>query len=300
MNPINVFWYANERITDSCAAQLNEMLDSYPTKHYVKGAERPIAGAVIVFHGEHTLPMEVDRLNRWASEVPWVIFVSVGDEYCNFPYSQLSHPNMRLWCQTPKPGKVTASRYLIEGYPHDCKTHLHNAGYQHRNFDWMFAGQVNHVRRETLAATLRNYNGAHMLMETKSFSSGLPHDLYYKMMKQAKVVPCPSGLATPDSFRFAEALEAGCIPVLDACSLDGVTGYWDMVLGQHPFEVVEDWTTFPAVCASLLRPDILKHYQKVCRVWWESYKALFGQWLAQDLVILGATNELEMARNSEQ
>jgi len=27
---------------------------------------------------------------------------------------------------------------------------------------------------------------------------------------------------------------------------------------------------------------------------------LFGQWLAQDLVILGATNELEMARNSEQ
>jgi hypothetical protein len=142
-----------------------------------------------------------------------------------------------------------------------------------------------------MAEALRSYPyGPRAMVETRSFGTGLPHEMYYTMMKQAYVVPCPSGLATPDSFRFAESLEAGCIPVIDACAPDGVMGYWDMVLGpDHPFIVIEDWAKFPEVARKILTNGGLKRNQEITQKFWLRYRHNFNQWLAEDIIALKGT-----------
>ena len=283
---MNVFWYGTERITCSCAFWVNRLIDQHNPAHYFLGGEpRPKDGAVIVFHGGNNPPEAVDTLNRWAEDQPWAVFISVGDEWGTFPYYELD--GSKVWVQTPKPG-VTSSvdRYFIEGYPHDCEKHLKEIGELDRCYDWSFAGQINHQRRDELSYVLADCNGPHFLLETKAFGSGLSHDLYYTILRQSKVVPCPSGLATPDSFRFAEALEAGAVPVLDAYAPDRVKGYWEMVLGEHPFFVIEDWEQFPEIVNVVNKK--FEEFQKITQEWWGKYKRDFSRWLEQDLISLGA------------
>ena len=54
------------------------------------------------------------------------------------------------------------------------------------------------------------------------------------------MIPCPSGPATPDSFRLWEALEAGCVPIADgyapaaAAAIDLFLGFSLMSLDPGP------------------------------------------------------------------
>ena len=289
---IPVVWFP-ERISCSAAAMLNEMLDSVEVEHCVMPTLPLEAnGAVIVFHGQNQSSCSqganvAERLNKYAAPLSWVIFISVGDEACEFPYHLLYHPNHRLWLQTPKPGKAEASRYMIEGYP--AGIHQKLPAENGRPLDWMFAGQVTHSRRKEFVHALSSVpvDYKNIFLATDTFGSGFAHEDYYRYMRQAKVVPCPSGPATPDSFRFAEALEAGCVPILDAYSPDHVPGYWDLVLGKHPFSVIEDWSTLPQVMAEILGD--FERRQREANYWWRNYKIKFrSTWLARDLIDLGA------------
>ena len=288
--PVDVLWYAREPMSYSCCAMLNTMLDANDVVHHTREwMPQPGEGCVVVFHGgnERCGDQLAAYFNVRFRSLPFVIYISIGDEASDFPYHLLRHPAMKLWVQTAKPGKVAAHRYFLDGPPADCRSLLDAAGDLPRIYDWSFCGQNTHDRRHQLIDALHSTPGEHVLVTTQAFGDGLPHDAYYKIMKQTRVVPCPAGPATPDSFRFAEALEAGCVPVLDAFALDGVEGYWDLTLGKgHPFTVVRDWRTFPQVLA-----DILPKWERIQRAqqfWWRGYKLRFADWLSRDLLALGA------------
>jgi hypothetical protein len=58
---------------------------------------------------------------------------------------------------------------------------------------------------------------------------------YLREMCATKIAPCPAGAATQDTFRFYEALEANCLPIIPALRADGEgEGYWGMLLYGHP------------------------------------------------------------------
>ena len=284
---IPVVWYPHDRITCSAAAMLNEMFDCSGVEHYHGFGELPMEaqGAVIVFHGQQVLNPQ--SLARLATELDWIIFVSIGDEGCYFPYHLLQHKNTRLWIQTPKPERVRADRYLIEGYPANCHEMLGKVGDIPRDLSWFFAGQITHDRRKEFADSLWNCPPRSIFWQTDGFGKGYSPEDYFYYMRRSKIVPCPAGPLTPDSFRFAEALEAGAVPILDAYAPDGVKGYWEMVLGSHPFHVVEDWATLPKVMEEILRN--FEYEQRLTQYWWKHYKLQMKTiWLAQDLIALGA------------
>jgi hypothetical protein len=312
---LDAIWYGPERFSYSCCHMLNETLDGAGAIHHSGfglSSEHPpfpkLEGAVVIFHGGNEAlhgrgPVIASILSAEVMSYSWVIFVNVGDEAGEFDMTLLKHPNMRTWFQTPKPGKSIASRYLIEGYPSDQRGIMTKLGPQTRDLDWFFAGQCTHQRRFDCVKALKAsrppvVNDARtgggitipirsVLITTQSFGAGLSHETYYSFMLAAKVVPCPSGPATPDSFRMAEALEAGCVPVIDACALDGVGGYWEMVFGrEHPFWVITDWAEFPEILAKVLAN--WEAETRACQFFWRRYKLEFRQWLIRDLINLGA------------
>jgi hypothetical protein len=287
MQPINVVSYPHDRITCSAATMVNEILALYGVRHCEGFGHLPMdaKGAIIMFHGQQDAPKPNigKRLSGYAQELEWVLWISIGDEGCEFPYDDLDHPRQRKWIQTPKPGKVKADRYLIEGYHPNTRTLLGKSADVKRDFDGFFAGQVNHTRRQECVASLQDKIGVYVY-PTDSFMAGLSMEEYYGVMKRAKLVPCPAGPLTPDSFRFAEALEAGCIPILDAFSPDRVAGYWDMVLESHPFRVVEDWDTLPRVMDEIL--ERYEENQRAAKNWWHWYKLRMRTWMRQDLEAL--------------
>ncbi len=208
-------------------------------------------GAVVIipgrFQAEH-----IDKLNADLATLRWALVIIVGDEESVFPSERIRHPNKKLWIQTPIPGRHDfADRFLIVGYPTDAPKMI-GLNREGKLIDWFFSGQVTHERRRECTVQLQRIPGGY-LNSTEGFTKGLDREKFYQLLSQAKIAPCPSGPQTPDTFRFAEALEAGCIPVADGLAPAFPARYWQYLFQEQIlFPVVEDWGTLPELFERLL------------------------------------------------
>ena len=83
--------------------------------------------------------------------------------------------------------------------------------------DWVYLGQGGPHRKAMIEA-LGVWDVDHpyyTMMVTDGFAQGIDQSEYLDEMAVAKVAPCPPGPNTPDTFRLYEALEAGCVPVVE-------------------------------------------------------------------------------------
>lgn len=226
----------------------------------------------VVIAGQHQLNF-VDNLNLDLWYFSKVTLCIVGDEENLFPIHKINHPNIEFFVQSPKPGMH--DRYpnrILFGYPPDMDLNIK----VEKKLDWFFAGQVNHKRREDCCKVLRTLaNG--VLLETPGFLQGFGRPEYSRYTAMAKVIPCPSGVASPDSFRMCEALEYGCIPIVDGLSpRQGYEGFWEYVLGEKPpFPVILDWNNFPKILQEQLASWPTN--AQLCKQWWVNYKDRFVQ-----------------------
>ena len=295
---IPVVWMNPERGSWSCVHLLNSLFDAYSCQHYCYSHELTqaldIDGGIIVFHG-HQLqlrncgPIFAGQMNALASQWRWAMYISVGDEGTEFPLHLLDHPNKKLWVQAPLSTTV-ADRYLIQGYP----LHTRRADVP-RDLDYFFSGQVTHARRHDCHRYLtryweRNPNG--LILSTAAFGQGLSQPDYLQFMSRARIVPCPAGVLTPDTFRVYESLECGAIPILDVRGQSDLTvGIWPMLLGaDHPLPIIDDWSTLPDLIDSLLAD--YHHQSTTIAEWWTGWKQRWHYSLALDLMALGALSEV--------
>lgn len=199
-------------------------------------------GCVLVIPGRFHVE-DVDEINEAMNALySWVLVIVTSDEERLFPVEQLRHPNMVVWLMTPRPGDRVKTGYTVglgEGWQPGHRQRVRETGFLKRPNEWIFEGQVTHERRRVLSQVLRSRNDG-LLIERDGFAQG-EQKVYVEDLAQSKIALCPSGPATPDSFRFYEALEAGCVPIADACCQDyDRPGYWDCVLpGPRPFR--EEW-----------------------------------------------------------
>jgi glycosyltransferase involved in cell wall biosynthesis len=238
---------------------------------------------------------DVQRINRYMSKLGYVLVILTGDEESAFPWRELQHPKMRVWAQTPRADRHEGiDRVFGDGWPPRCRQLLATMGDEaaRRELTWSFAGQINNPDREQCHSVLQarleeRHDGA--LKTTRVFGSGLPYDEYLRLLASSKVVPCPSGSFSPDSFRVFEALEAGCIPIVPAVAPNGGSGYWPFLLGDHPLPVINDWTQFDEICDGLVG-DWPRTANRVFS-WWQQHKRDFAAALVADVYTLAGRVE---------
>lgn len=245
-------------------------------QHFDLATIPPGKGAVVCLPAK-AHEQDIPRLNQDLATLPWVLLILAEDEHGDFNTYQLEHPNMRVWVQTPWPGRYQRCDQALGVYwREECPTTLATLAAQERIHDWAFTGQVTHSRRRACAEVLRQLERGH-LVETRVFGArpdegGQSYPDYLATLARAKVVPCPSGAVNPDSFRVWETLEAGGVPVVDGVSprVDFPAGYWELVAKGAPFPVVTDWQDFPAILTDLLA-DWQIHAAR-CSAWWLAEK----------------------------
>jgi hypothetical protein len=229
-------------------------------------------GAIVVVPGANQAG-NADAINAALAGLSWALVIVTSDEERRFPLDRLDHQNMRLWLQYPRQGDK-ADGYLPVGYPPHLRGHLAELPYGKPD-GWFFSGQVNNRRRKECVEALRGVDGGSHI-ETAGFSQGLPHDAYALRLARTRIVPCPSGPRSVDTFRACEALEASCIPVLDGRTPDADASWlWRLALPGVPAPVVDDWGEFPAVATDLLL-DWPKNGNQVA-AWWHGYKRSLAQ-----------------------
>lgn len=252
------------------------------------------AGAVVIVPGRyHTDPEHLAALNVDLSRLRWVVLIVCGDEEHLFPLDMVHHPTLRAWVMTPEPtlpGDAERQRRtweIGEGSPPHTDHGLWRLAHgtvdeTARDLDWSFAGQITHERRVAAQHGMALCVDAGLRGEahfTEGFGQGLNQRDYLALMMRSKVIPCPGGPATPSTFRVWEALEAGCVPIVEGGA--GGYEYWRRLLGDHPLPVIIDWSTLPHVMREVV--DVWPLMTLEVQQWWQWYKWRTASQLVLDI-----------------
>jgi hypothetical protein len=242
-------------------------------------------GACVVVPAEYyTDRAQVDALNVQLNNLDWAVVFITSDEASRFPVGRLEHrlDRMRVWVQTPRPSLHHGDRYLPFGLPPGTSEVFAELDpTSERKYDWSFSGQVNHERRRQLVDAVKNLPNGYELL-SGGFTQGLPRREFLELLAQTKVVPCPAGPSTPDSFRLWEALEAGCVPIVDGYCPAYLDNYWmHLCGGRPPLTVLGDWGAFPQ-----LLPGVLAGWLPTANglgAWWQQYRRQIARRVVSDI-----------------
>lgn len=253
---------------------------------------KTLDGAVVVLPARYHVD-DIDKINEQLARLKWVLLILSSDEESLFSREKLKHPNMKIYVMTPRPADDDKPYDLLigEGFPYHAKKLLKESKREDnaRPLDYWFSGQITHSRRVEMVSALQTiveFKDNNKLVgewnETAGFTQGYDQPTYYKIMASSKAVPCPSGPATPDSFRLFEALEAGCVPIADNMtpkeSGANVKGYWDYLFPDAPFPKINDYDYLQGILTEI-RDQYPKINNKVF-AWWQNYK----RWLVHKVV----------------
>lgn len=236
-----------------------------------EGETRP--GAVVVINGR-THVEDTEQLNADIEKLRWCLLIVTGDEEALFPWREVHHPRMAMWIQLARMNQHDdVSFHLPNGYRPDTRNYLSGIDEPYRKYDYFFAGQITHDRRYDMAKQIPELPRKGILgkfIRTQSFGEeGIEYSDYMTHMTSSKIALCPSGPESPDSFRLYEALEAGCLPIVDAYSSNHRhPGFWRYLFGDDiPFPIIEHWEALPD-----LIPELLKswpHNANKAFAWWQ-------------------------------
>ena len=103
---------------------------------------------------------------------------------------------------------------------------------------------------------------------TGASTAPLPIEQYSALMSDTVFAPCPQGWENLDSFRVYEALEAGCIPIVERRPR---YDYFRLLLGEHPMVTIDHWKEAPEAIRVLQRdPLALETRRTACATWWQA------------------------------
>ena len=301
MNKVNVVWYGNPEKTEYRVWWDMSILQDLFNGRLWKGEHEFIQydgvdslpegeGAVVVIPARLWADKEEvvsDSLQR----LKFVVLICAGNEDNDFDFTKIRHPMLRVWMQLPRMNHHNDVSYkLVNGYRPTTRQLIKGTGLQERTIDYAFMGQINHERRHQCVDVLNQFHGLYptsVIAETNSFGMEvINYPDYIDILSKTKIAPCPSGVESPDSFRLYEALEAGCLPVVDAFSTNNKSpGFWHYLFGEElPFPVVPYWDEFPQVLPELLR-DYPANVNRV-QAWWILQKRKLYFKLIDDVRIL--------------
>lgn len=147
-----------------------------------------------------------------------------------------------------------------------------------RKYTWAFVGHAaGKPTRETMLNELKVLPGPHFQHLTTQWDDplSLSREEYFHALKDTIFAPCPRGNFNLESFRVYEALEAGCIPIIEAYGEGREDDeYFKNLLGDHPLiEAPPDWSGVGKDIVLLLSgSDFVVSHQKIVAEWWADHK----------------------------
>jgi hypothetical protein len=277
---LNVVWTINDSFWDmglpKWILERADKCQHYQGLHWAKELQGTDVG-VIVIPGQHCTHRYIE-LNEAAANFKRVVFVIVGDEEAKFRSEKLEHPEMRIWWFAP-PWKTPqrADHLGPFGWPTgalELITAAKKEASKERIYNLNFCGQVTHERRAQCVRAAISIPTRQLIFPTHGFAQGMAREDYYEHLLESRFVLCPSGPCMPDSFRFAEALECGCVPIVDNKAPDPEypRGYWKYLFTSFPFPFVDEWDELPKMFPHLIHE--YEDLQRLCTSWWQTEKEL--------------------------
>ena len=136
-----------------------------------------------------------------------------------------------------------------------------------RQYTWAFVGARWDQNRNDMSSAMSSVPNGSLYVADHTGPRLAPAQMG-RFYSEAIFVPCPRGAIIIDSFRVTEALEAGCIPIVERSE------YWTNMHGEDfPAIQVSSWAEAPAVINEMLKSSSkVEATRLMCKLWWDSRK----------------------------
>ena len=137
---------------------------------------------------------------------------------------------------------------------------------EERKFIWAFIGTQHRSSRHDLLFQLSDINPFYCHKTPKFDQKIIDADEMSKILSSTIFAPCPNGFVHPETYRLYEALECGCIPIVE-----NTYKYYERLFPSNPFLKVDKWVEAKSIIKKW-NNDTIKQKQKECNEWWNNYK----------------------------
>lgn len=135
-----------------------------------------------------------------------------------------------------------------------------------RKYKWAFLGTPHKSSRHDLLFQLSDIEPS-FSHKTKKFNNKiLEVSKMNEILTSTEFIPCPNGFVHPETYRLYEALECGCIPIVE-----NAYKYYDRLFPNNPFIKIDRWIEAKSVIREW-GDDQIKQKREECRTWWSQYK----------------------------
>ena len=135
-----------------------------------------------------------------------------------------------------------------------------------RKYKWAFLGTPHKSSRHDLLFQLSDIEPS-FSHKTKKFNEEIMVvSKMNEILISTEFIPCPNGFVHPETYRLYEALECGCIPVVE-----NAYQYYDRLFPDNPFLKVDKWIEAKPMIKGWGDFQIKKKREE-CKSWWNLYK----------------------------
>ncbi len=135
-----------------------------------------------------------------------------------------------------------------------------------RKYKWAFTGTPHKSSRHDLLFQFSDIKPFFCHKTQKFDEKIISVDEMSKVLSSTEFIPCPNGFFHPETYRLYEALQCGCIPIVE-----DTYKYYDRLFPNNPFIKVGKWVDAKSIMQNWEKDQIQKK-QTECRNWWNNYK----------------------------
>ena len=176
-----------------------------------------------------------------------------------------------------------SSRYFSNGkvkcIPIGYKSGVLDQKYKVRNYKWAFTGTPHKSSRHDLLFQFSDIKPFFCHKTEKFDVKTLSVEEMNKILSSTEFIPCPNGFFHPETYRLYEALESGCIPIVE-----NAYKYYDRLYPANPFIKIDKWIDAKPILNSWDKLQISKKRQE-CNMWWISKKNSIKNFIKDKIIL---------------
>jgi len=167
----------------------------------------------------------------------------------------------------------------VKCIPIGYKSGVSNRKKTNRKYKWAFTGTPHKSSRHDLLFQLTDIE-PFFCHKTERFDRKI---ISVKEMSETlsltEFMPCPNGFVHPETYRLYEALECGCIPIVE-----NTYQYYDRLFPQNPFIKVNQWSDAKPIIKGWEKNQIKKKKEE-CEIWWNEYKDKIQNFIKDKIIL---------------
>jgi len=166
----------------------------------------------------------------------------------------------------------------IKCIPIGYKSGVLNKQLDNKKYKWSFIGTSHKSSRHDLIFQLSNIK-RFFCHQTQEFNKKIiSTDEMSKILSSTEFLPCPNGFVHPETYRLYEALECGCIPIVE-----NAYKYYDRLFPGNPFIKIDKWAEAKLIIKEWNKNQI-EDKQKECKIWWKKYKTEIQNFIKEKIL----------------